>query len=204
MPLCCCVLWCRWQRWSRGSSGSRQKARWITHSWPLTPARTNWSSVPGNPNQVLFFSFVLPLPLCSLLSFSFVVCPFIVMYFILIFFNVCLCTAWVIISFSIDVFKSQRKRLWRLFPSPLSLSSTAKCVCACVYVCVRVQFLHNRDTEFKWDCSHVVLLTYLYMCMHKCVKFKACVCPLEYAFFFLMCVCKDSDGICSRLCESLA
>lgn len=44
-----------WQKWSRGCSGSKQTAQWITHSWPLTPVRTNWLSVPGNPKPALFF-----------------------------------------------------------------------------------------------------------------------------------------------------
>lgn len=75
---CCCVLCCRWQRWSRGSSGSRQRARWITHSWPLTLDRTNWSSVPGIASHIrvcflflsfsLSLSFFLPLGLFLLLS----------------------------------------------------------------------------------------------------------------------------------------
>lgn len=51
----CCVLWYFWQRWSLGSPSSRRRARWITHSWPSTPARTNWSSEPGNPYVTFIF-----------------------------------------------------------------------------------------------------------------------------------------------------
>lgn len=68
-PLCC------WQKWSPGSSGSKQRARWIIHSWPLTLARTNLSSAPGNPYPTLLlfsFSFLCPLSLLSVLLLSFI------------------------------------------------------------------------------------------------------------------------------------
>lgn len=81
--LCCALSASPRQRWSRGSSGSRRRARWITHSWPSTPARTNSSSVPGIVNQQFFFflnslrSFFSSSP-----SSSFLVRPFIVLSFV--------------------------------------------------------------------------------------------------------------------------
>lgn len=72
---CCTVLRCFLQRWSHGSSGSKQRAQWIIHNWPLTLARMNWLSVPGNLHPLCFSlfsllllsSFLLPSPFSSLL-----------------------------------------------------------------------------------------------------------------------------------------
>lgn len=131
-PLCCALSASPRQRWSRGSSGSRRRARWITHSWPLTPARTNWSSVPGIVNQHFssaFFFFLIPSGLFFLL---------LLLLFSSILLLSCLLfpSIWVraVTDFSIDVFKTGRKMLWGL----LSLSSPAKCVCVCVDVFVAI------------------------------------------------------------------
>ena len=194
---CCCVLWSRWQRWSRGSSGSRQRARWITHSWPLTPARTNWSSVPGNP--YLSLSFSLPSCLCLLLSVFLWSCLSFPCFF------QCL----LVHCMSNDQF------LYRCLQKPekngfgdcfqvYCLCQAQPSVCVCVYMCMCVclHFLYDWDTEFERDCPHLLINNSAFNCV-----FLQCSCmhviKLKPACVLNACAC--SDWVYTfTLCESLA
>lgn len=120
---CCRVLCCLWQRWSRGFSGSKQKARWITPSWPLTQGRMNWSSVPGK-SHVCLSSCLVSVLLSSTTPTpgpAFVDQPFIAILITLF---------WCTVSGMINIFSSTEKLCYRKLWGVLSTQSGAYIFCS--------------------------------------------------------------------------